>query len=233
MVLYMKLLLVDDHTLFRDALNLYLQRAYGEIDIIQASDFFEAEKILAKTQDFALVLLDFMMPGMEGLSGLARLRKTYPGLRIAIMSGVAEPDDVSRAIALGAAGYFPKTLSGKALLQGIQSVIAGEIFIPLNEDNSVLPSYYTNAEDLAPRPSNATGTDQKTLQDIKLTPREKQVLRYLLRGQPNKEIAADLGLQLVTIKLHVRGICKKLGADNRTQAALKARAMGMTQDDAL
>jgi len=219
----MKILVVDDHTLFRDALVQYLQRAEPGIEIKVAKDFYEAEALLAKDCLYDLVLLDFKMPGMKGHEGLKTLKNKYPDLRIALMSGVAEPDDVTKSMDLGAAGYFPKTLSGKTLLKAIQAVLAGERYMPLDQDGRMKPAYYGDSEMRNVSEDGAV----KTADDINLTPRESEVLGFLMKGASNKEIARDLGLQIVTIKLHVRGICRKLNAKNRTQAALRAKELGL------
>lgn len=224
----MKLLLADDHTLFRDALVQYIIRAEPEAGLLVAKDFYEVLDFLKEKPDQDLVLLDLRMPGMHGMEGVQKMREAYPDVPVALMSGVAEPEDVKAAMDLGVVGYFPKTLSGKALLQAIQLVLTGEPFVPLDhKTNAIMPSYYGDEEDLPAVPLK--GQSQKIALDIpkdfNMTPREKEVLSYLARGCSNKEIAADLGLQIVTVKLHVRGICRKLGAKNRTQAALKAQEL--------
>lgn len=225
----MKLLLADDHTLFRDALVLYIERAEPGSTVALAKDFYEALKKMEEDSEQDLILLDLRMPGMEGLKGLAQMREKYPSVPIALMSGVAEKQDVKAAMDLGAVGYFPKTLSGKALLQAIQDVISGETFLPMDDESgTVMPAYYADK-----KPAGAMNgyvgmeEEQAQLGNVNLTPRETEVLSFLAHGASNKEIATELDLQVVTVKLHVRGICKKLNAKNRTQAALKARALGI------
>lgn len=227
-----KILLADDHALFRDVLVQYLERAYENVKVIVAADFIQARKVLEKDRSFKLILLDYQMPGMSGLAGLRFLRDEYPDIPVALMSGVARPDTVAEAMAAGAVGYFPKTLSGRDLLQAVKTVMNGERYIPIDQSKRVMPSYYTDEEErtdqgaFESRASSQSGQPVKTAASLKLTQREMQVLQYLMRGQPNKEIANDLGLQLVTVKLHVRGICRKLNVANRTQAALRARELG-------
>lgn len=126
---------------------------------------------------------------------------------------------------MGVCGYFPKTMSGRAMMQAIKDVLAGKPYIPKDHNtDEFLPSYYGNDENKKALPDSA---------DIDLTPREMEVLSFLLEGAANKEIARALDLQVVTVKLHVRGICKKLGAKNRTQAALIARELGLVKRAAL
>lgn len=231
----MKLLLADDHTLFRDALVQYIERSNPEASVTIAEDFNQAYEVMENNSDQDLILLDLRMPGMNGLSGLKKIREDFPDTPVALMSGVAEPEDVKQAMDMGAAGYFPKTLSGKALLRGIESVLNGEIFMPMDSRQAAtpMPSYY--GESPPPQIYTGLGEVQQTTQqeeDFNLTPRENDVLEYLVTGSSNKEIAGELGLQVVTVKLHVRGICRKLGAKNRTQAALIAREHGLAKEAA-
>jgi DNA-binding NarL/FixJ family response regulator len=169
------------------------------------------------------------MPGMNGMEGLKVMRAAYPKTPLALISGTAEPSDVRAAMELGARAYFPKTLSGKTLLKAIHLVLAGEKFLPLDQNNdTIMPSYFGDPQDAAVRSSGPKSEYEG--KNFSLTPRESDVLVYLVKGQSNKEIANALGLQIVTIKLHVRGICRKLGAKNRTQAALIATEAGLINE---
>ncbi len=223
----MKLLIADDHTLFRDALVQYIGRADPDAEVELAKDFYQTEEILKQGDDYDLLILDLRMPGMHGLNGVKTIRKDYPDLNVALMSGVAENEDVQQALDLGISGYFPKTLSGRALIRAIQSVADGEIYVPLEPDTRYIrPAYYDDG--FFKQRSAAGGMSDGSQSsydgnDFDLTPREHDVLFYLVTGASNKEIASALNLQVVTVKLHVRGICRKLDAKNRTQAALIAR----------
>ncbi len=216
----MKLLIADDHTLFRDALVQYIERSDPMSSVMLAKDFYQAMDILEQNSHQDLVILDLRMPGMFGMEGFKQMKLRFPDISVALMSGVAEPKDVRAALDLGAVGYFPKTMSGKGLLGAIQQVIAGDIYVPEGKKTEFMPSYYADAtiED------SAKNTD---IDEVNLTPRETEVLSYLVDGASNKEIARALDLQIVTVKLHVRGICRKLEAKNRTQAALKAKELGV------
>jgi len=216
----MKLLIADDHTLFRDVLVQYLQNANYLCEIIVAKDFDEAYLTLQRDQNYDLVILDLRMPGMNGMGGFEKLRKEFPNLKAALMSGTAESADVKAATNMGACAYFPKTLSAKELVQAIHDVLGGDRYIPtLNGSEKLMPAYY--ADDV----QGALSQNKK----FPFTPREKEVLSFLAMGVSNKEIANALGLQVVTIKLHVRGICRKLETSNRTQAALKATQLGLVE----
>lgn len=227
----MKLLLADDHTLFRDALVQYIVRAEPDAAVSLAKDLHEAIALLESGVEPDLVLLDLRMPGMDGMNGFRILREKYPDMRVALMSGVAESYDVKQAMELGAVAYFPKTLSGKAMLKALQLVLAGERYLPIEHaTNEVMPSYYNGLE----RPGGGSGAqppyphvrDFSAADPLKITLRERDVLVQMAKGYTNKEIADVLNLQLATVKLHVRGVCRKLGARNRTEAALKARELG-------
>lgn len=232
----MKLLLADDHTLFRDALVQYISGAEPDAEIEVAKDLPKAKNILDGGYKPDLVLLDLQMPGMEGMKGFEEMLDNYPDTLFGLMSGTANSRDIQKAMDLGAAGYFPKTLSGKYLLNAIQLVLNGGRFLPLDDNNKILPSYYNGYGESAYKNGHANGTYYAAANDgngesrrIKLTPREEEVLGFLMKGASNKEIARELDIQVVTVKLHVRGICRKFGAQNRTQAALKARTMGFAE----
>lgn len=226
----MKLLIADDHTLFRDTLKSYVERRNKDAVIAGARDIDGVMDVLKADPAQDLIFLDFKMPGMNGLEGLRRVRDAYPHVPVALVSGFAEKEDVMEALRMGAVAYFPKTLSGKALLRAMDLVLAGEKFVPLDfNTNDIMPSHYHDPDSnvtLLKRPKG----DQKTLQSVGLTPREIEVLAHLSKGLSNKEIASAMGLQVVTVKLHVRGVCRKLEAKNRTQAALRAREMGLIQE---
>lgn len=232
----LKLLIADDHTLFRDTLVEYILRSDLGAEISIAEGFDQAMALLEHDPEKDLVLLDLKMPGMN-MEGFTKLHEKYPDILVALMSGVAEEADVRDAFERGAAGYFPKTMSGKSMVQAIKLVMTGERFLPLDHNsNSIMPSYFSDPES----ERKISGFEpmysgMKEAQDNysvhngadKLTPREKDVLQYLAQGSSNKEIANGLDLQVVTVKLHVRGICRKLNAKNRTQAALMAREYGL------
>ncbi len=230
----MRLLIADDHTLFRDALVQYIERAEDHSSVSVSKDFNEVYSILKEDQSYDLVLLDFRMPGMNGLQGLKKIKENFPNSKVALMSGVAEPEDVKAAMDLGAVGYFPKTLSGKALIKAIQLVLTGEKFIPIDSDTvEIMPSYYGDEKRVNFIHSNYNGSGEGSIdgaEDVNLTPRETEVLGYLAKGASNKEIANALGLQVVTVKLHIRGICTKLEANNRTHAAMKAVQLGLVSN---
>lgn len=216
----MKLIVADDHALFRDALVHYIERAESDAEIVQVSDLHGVIDGVEGGFQPDLILLDLRMPGMNGIAGLKTIRQTYPDIPVVLLSGLAETAEVQDAMRLGARGYFPKTMSGKMMMQGMRRIIAGEDFIPVDYNTQkMMPSYYGE-----PRSETISASPPP----VDLTRREREVLGYLLRGASNKEIARALDVQVVTVKLHVRGLCRKLGAANRTQAALKAQKIGLS-----
>lgn len=228
----MHLLIADDHTMFRDAMSQYLTRSNPDANIITTKNLDEAFKYMQEAEKYPdLVLLDLNMPGMNGLQGFKNFRDSFPDVSVALLSGVAEISDVQQAMDLGAIGYFPKTLSGRAMLKAIELVLSGEKFIPVDHaTNGLMPSYFSDGNKhspTAPLPMHTRAPKDPPKTDINLTPREEEVLERLGKGMSNKDIARDLDLQEVTIKLHIRGICRKLEASNRTQAALKAYELGL------
>lgn len=224
----MKLLIADDHALFRDALVQYIERADPLSSVTLARDFHQALDMLEQNPHQNLVVLDLRMPGMDGLNGFKVMKERFPDVPVALMSGLAEPADVEEALLLGAVGYFPKTMSGKALLSAIQHVISGKIFVPEGKGSEkFMPSYYADVKADGGEGNSNGDRDVPSLESLHLTPRECEVLSFLVEGASNKDIARSLDLQVVTVKLHVRGICRKMIAKNRTQAALIGREMGV------
>ena len=232
----MKIIIADDHVLFRETLKEYIQRNYPSAHIQFSNDFYGVLDILQDDPDHDLALLDLRMPGMNDNQGFQTMQERYPNVKTALMSGLAEANDVREALNSGIVGYFPKTMKSKDLMAGIEQIMDGEKFLPVDPDtHTLMKSYADDPSDPYPASqSRQTGIAMQETQkpfetsaDIDLTRREENVLTYLLQGAPNKIIASELSIQEVTVKLHIRGICRKLNVNNRTQAALKARELGL------
>ena len=213
----MRILLADDHRLVRDGIRFFLVRLASDVTIIEAETFDEALSLATESGDFDLIILDLAMPGMNGLTGLEVMRTRFPDVPVVILSGSYHRSDVLNALERGAHGYIPKTLSGKAMLNALQLVISGERYVPsiIFAESHPGQSMGRNGGTLAP---------DSPLQ--RLTPRERDVLALLSKGMSNKEIARDLELQEVTVKVHLKGVFRKLGAANRTQAVKIAMQLG-------
>ena len=204
----MKILIADDHDLLRDTLVLFVE-GEGSIESVTASNLDEALAIMDAQGSFDLIMLDYNMPGMSGLNGLKRALTHNGENKVALMSGIATRSVAEEALSLGAAGFVPKTMSAKSLINAVKFMAMGEKFAPID---------FMTAEDEAAAPNPLAE---------KLSRRELQVLEGLSQGKSNKEIARDLDLQEPTIKLHVKTLYRKIGAGNRTQAALIAKAEGL------
>lgn len=201
------LLIVDDHPLFRDAMRLALSVAMPELVISEAGSLDAAAVQLGARAGTDLVLLDLKMPGVQGLSGLAYLRASFPDVPVAIVSGLEEPALIRRALALGAAGYVPKSTSADNIRAAIRAILAGDVWIP---GNLAEP----NADDLA--------IDQLSRRLATLTPQQLRVMMMLKEGKLNKQIAFELDVTEATVKAHVSAILLKLDVDSRTQAVIAA-----------
>ncbi|MDV7144003.1 response regulator transcription factor [Tropicimonas sp. TH_r6] len=203
----MKILIADDHDLLRDTLVAFLE-SEKDIETSAASTLDEALALIDAEDSHDLVLLDFNMPGMNGLAGLDRAKAAGRGQRVALISGVADRAVAEKALAEGAAGFLPKTLSAKSLVNAVRFMAMGEQYAPLD---------FMTAEETAPKNALAE----------KLSRRELQVLEGLTQGKSNKEIARDLDVQEPTVKLHVKTLYRKIGVANRTQAAMVAKDAGL------
>lgn len=200
------ILIADDHGLVRDTIAAFLANV-DDFKVSVASDLKQAHAQMDSEVSYDLAILDYNMPGMDGLEGLARSIERYPATRFALMSGVATMEVAREAMSAGAFGYFPKSLGAATMVNAVRFVLSGERFLPIEMALS------------AEKSSSAVSYNG-------LTEREVETLRGLCSGQSNKAIARDLDLQEVTVKLHVKNILSKLGVSNRTQAALRARDDG-------
>lgn len=206
----MRLLIADDHVLVRDALKSHIERIEPGAAVTTVGSVAEALAFLDRGEEVDIVILDLLMPGMSGLEGIEAVKAKRPGVPVAIMSGNARAQDIGAAVAKGAAGFIPKTLNGGALAGAIHLMLGGETFMP------------ASTHGLA-----ADGASPRTDAGPPLTRRERQILDFLLKGSSNKEIARALDLEEVTVKMHVRGVFRKLNARNRTQAAMRAVELGL------
>ncbi len=203
----MRILIADDHDLLRDTLVLFLDNA-GGFETQTASNLEDALNLMEGSEPFDVVLLDFSMPGMNGLAGVQRaLDKAQQGA-VALISGLATRETAEEALEMGAAGFLPKTLTGASFVNAVKFMAMGEKYAPI--------AFMKEREERPEHPMVR-----------KLTDRERQVLHGLTEGKSNKEIARDLDLTEPTIKLHMKTLYRKVGVSNRTQAALAARDAGL------
>jgi two-component system nitrate/nitrite response regulator NarL len=207
----MLLVIADDHNLFREALCYYLQQSSLAPEIIEAGSLGEALDRAAATQPDAL-LLDFVMPGMDGAHGIDVARQRYPDIPVVILSGNMTREQMTEAVRRGAAGVISKDLTGKALVEALKRILSGE--------SVVAPMAWV--EPLSPLGEHGEGWKR-----FNLTPREIEVVRLLARGMSNKAIADRLGIADITGRLHLRNAFRKMGAGNRADAVRIAMRSGL------
>lgn len=202
-----RVLIADDHPLVRDGLRTVISVAFDQCELFEASSIAETLSIIEREGDFDLVLLDLNMPDADGFSGLTSLRERFPSVPVVIVSGAIEGGLISAAVAHGAAGFIPKSLKRSAIVAAIQSILAGDIYMP--EEFRTL------------------GIDNSEQDDIRrridtLTPQQRVVLGLVVAGKLNKQIAYELDVSMTTVKAHVSAILSKLNVYSRTQAVILA-----------
>jgi len=197
----MRLLIVDDHVLFRAGVVLLLGRLGPAVHAVEAGSL--AEALTHTDGGFELILLDLNLRGMNGLDGLRSLRQQFPDAAIVVVSGVDSVDAMREARVKGARGYVVKNVSPDTLLAALRQVLQGECYFPLIDEWS----------------------DSRTM--VRLTPRQRDVLDLLYQGRTNKEIALRLGMSDNTVRTHLAALFRVLGVNTRTEAARAARNQGL------
>jgi DNA-binding NarL/FixJ family response regulator len=205
--LHYRLVIADDHPLFRGALREAVTGLFERVDIAEAGTFNEVAELLERGGDVDLVLLDLTMPGVRGFSGLMYLRAQYPGVPVIVVSANDDPAAIRRCMEFGASGFIPKTLGTEAMRGAIQRILSGGVWTPPDVDLSA----GSDAETAALMARMAT-----------LTPQQVRVLMMLSEGLLNKQIAYQLSVSEATVKAHVSAILQKLGVESRTQAVIAA-----------
>jgi DNA-binding NarL/FixJ family response regulator len=211
-----RIIIVDDHPLFRAALHQTLTGSGAAVSVEEAGDLAALSATLEADRDCDLVLLDLNMPGAHGFSGLLLLRAQYPEIPVMIISAVEEQKVIRRAFELGAAGYLPKSVGPAEIRAAIDTVLKGGIFVP--EGVSL------GADDEHTAFSRRLAT---------LTPQQIRVLMMLSDGLMNKQIAYELSISEATVKAHVSSILQKLDVDSRTQAVIAASRIEQGQFETL
>jgi DNA-binding NarL/FixJ family response regulator len=217
----MKILVVDDHGLIREALRGVLRELRPDALVLEASDCGKAMGLVAEHPDLGLILLDLSLPDRDGLSVLAELRERYPAISIVVLSALQNRDNVVKALDLGAVGFIPKSGQREVMLSALELVFAGGIYIP--------PEFLAGEEPL--RSQSALEPPVADLPrisptDAGLTGRQLDVLTHMMQGKSNKAICRILNLAEPTVKNHVTGILKALKVTNRTEAIIAAGALG-------
>jgi DNA-binding NarL/FixJ family response regulator len=215
--LRMKVLIADDHALIREALHAVLKELKRETVIFEASNSRQAMRIVEEHPDLSLILLDINLPDRDGFSVLGELRERYATIAIIVLSAVDDQDTVKRAFKLGALGFIPKTTEREVMLNAIQLVLSGGIYIP----SEILDREQTTS----PWPANKLST-RELLSDLGLTGRQIEVLALLMQGKSNKVIANTLNMGVPTVKNQITVVLKALKVTSRTEAVIKVGKMG-------
>jgi len=211
-----RVLVADDHPLYRDALSNLVCAAFDDVEVKECEDIASALDHLAGGA-IDLVLLDLSMPDAVGLDGLSRLREASPATPVIICSALDDPQLVREAFKFGVSGYLPKSSGTQVTKHALQLVRSGGVYVP----SQALMESVVNVPEEGRRAESESGTNSCA----DLTPRQLAVLALLEKGMSNKSIARELGIGEITVKAHVSAILRKLGVDNRVQAVVAARAL--------
>ena len=217
----MRILVVDDHGLIREALRGVLQELNPASVVMEAPDSRQALVLITEHSDLSLILLDLNLPDRDGFSLLAELRESYPAISIVVLSASQERANVLKALDLGALGYIPKSAPRQVMLGALRLILAGGIYIP----TEVL----TRGEQ-APSPGAAprqnSDVPRVSPEELGLTGRQLEVLALMMQGKSNKAICRILNLAEPTVKNHVTAILKSLKVTNRTEAVVAVNELG-------
>lgn len=217
----MKVLVVDDHALIREALRGVLKELKGDATIVEASDGAEAMRLIGADPDFSLVLLDLNLPDRSGFAVLAEVRERYPAISTVVLSAFNDRENVARALDLGVLGFIPKSASRSVMLGALHLIFSGGIYIPPD----ILGPRGTSAAQPKPGQKAADGRPLSP-RDMGLTDRQVEVLALVMQGKSNKAICRILDLAEPTVKNHVTAILKSLKVTNRTEAVIAVGALG-------
>lgn len=214
-----RVLIADDHPLFRNALKLALDACVDSSEVLEAEDLEQTRALLAGRDDIDLLLLDLHMPGSDGLTGLAGIRCEFPEVAVVVISANEDPAVIRRALDHGAAGFIPKSSGLDVLTEAVTAVLDCRTWVPAHLHRTVA-AMEAGDGDLAERIA-------------RLTPQQFRVLQMVADGRLNKQIADHLGIQERTVKAHMSEIFAKLEVRNRTQAGIAFRRMELRDPSAI
>lgn len=209
--LYMKILIADDHALFRDGLALRLEEIVPDAVILQASGYSQVFKILNTESQIDVLLLDVEMQDMPWLESLKQIHAMAPKMKIIVVSASEDSRTIRTILATGVKGYIPKRSEVKVFNNALRLIIEGGNYVP--------PNLLENT------PINALSSRNIGIKT--LTTRQSQVLDLIAQGKSNKQIAYDMGVSESTVKLHINALLRSLHVSNRTQAVITAQKIGL------
>jgi DNA-binding NarL/FixJ family response regulator len=219
-----KVLLVDDHALFRDGMRYVLQQLADEVEILDTGNFNEALQLVQNHPDIDLALLDLNMPDSEGVPSLQHFHQRFPDIPLVVVSGSEQRDDIEDVMNLGAMGFISKMSASKVMLSALQMVLDGGVYVP--------PQLLQHA--VAKLDAGQALSDKRSQRANKfgLTPRQSEVLQLMGAGLSNKDISRQLDLAEGTVKIHIAAIYQALHVGTRLDAVNAARRLGFIADDA-
>ncbi|WP_290993041.1 response regulator transcription factor [Hyphomicrobium sp.] len=212
-------LVADDHGLYRSGFGFLLRDRMGFRSVIEASSFDSALDRLAETPNVELALFDLAMPGISGPEGLRVVKETYPSIRVAIVSGSEERNDVVKAVAMGLNGYVPKSLADDEIVGALKDILDGRVFVPRFMTSGNAAAHPARAATETP---SAKGDPGGGATNKAISPRQRDVLDCVRRGLSNKEIARELDIAEGTVKIHLAALFSHFGARNRTELATRS-----------
>ncbi len=220
----MRVLMIDDHGMFRHGLRLTLQQQFADVEILEAATIDQGMALVEQGGPIDLALIDLFLAGEDGVDAFQRLRTISPDTPAAALTASEDVNDVNRVMAAGAMGYIKKSFGPDVLKNIIQLILSGERFYPVLQPDAAVagPGRRDLAESARQPATDAT---------VELTPRQKEILRGLVNGRSNKEIARDLNIIEGTVKAHIRNMMGKLRVRNRTQLALMATRLGFIDEE--
>ena len=220
----LRILVVDDHTLFRRGLTALLMRDPSLVVVADAADAGEAQRRAQALQP-DLILLDNHLPGVLGIDALPALRQAAPQARILMLTVSEDATDLAAALRGGACGYLLKTMEGDALISALHRAMRGESVVSEEMTGKLVAAYRDAA---AAPPGGAAAAPPALVSPLQqLSPRELEILGSIANGASNKEIARTLGIAETTVKIHVQHVLRKLDVSSRVQAAVLATTHGL------
>lgn len=210
-----RILVADDHPLFREAIVHLLKRSIPDVDIDEANSLEQCKSILEEHRNVSLLLLDLKLSDTSGVDGLLYLKKTYPSVPVVVISAYDDQSVIQDSLRYGASGFIPKQLGMDEIAEGIQVVLDGDVWFPGSSDLS--------------GETRAVDSDQPDFSELTAT--QIKVLALLRDGKPSKEMASILSVTEATIKAHLTEIYRKLNVRNRTQAVVQAKKLDLPDSE--
>jgi DNA-binding NarL/FixJ family response regulator len=208
----MRIIVIDDHPLIQVALKHVLEELDAALELFQAPDAVHARAMLAVAPDIDLIVLDLTLPGIDGFELLRELRRDWPDIPVLVLSATHDQATIEHALDLGAMGFIPKTANAHLLLDALQLILSGGVYVPADATDGASPRPIAKPAELG------------------LTMRQADVLKLLVQGKPNKLICRDLRLSEGTVKVHVSAILRALNVHTRTQVVIELARRGVRLD---